>query len=231
MKSRLLAWDGCRNVRDLGGLTTCAGSETRWRAIVRSDTPARLSAAGWSALYAYGIRTIITLRTDGMQEDALTFTPPYADIAVVPVAIEDVTDQEFARRWAASELWGTPLYYPDALQRWPERHAAAVSAIAQAGPGGVLFHCIRGNDRTGIIALLLLALAGVTPDEMIADYVLSPDPDRDTLLARENTTVHDAILSALAGLDIEAYLRMGGAGQEVFDSIRTRLVAAPIGNA
>jgi hypothetical protein len=47
------------------------------------------------------------------------------------------------------------------------------------------FHCIRGHDRTGIIALLLLALVGVTPDEIIADYELSPDPERDELLARE----------------------------------------------
>ena len=75
MKKRVLAWDGCNNVRDLGGLSTGDGHKTRWRAIVRSDTPARLSEAGWSALYAYGIRTIITLRTHGMTEDELNFTP------------------------------------------------------------------------------------------------------------------------------------------------------------
>jgi protein tyrosine/serine phosphatase len=48
-----------------------------------------------------------------------------------------------------------------------------------------VFHCIRGHDRTGIIALLLLALVVVTPDEIIADYELSPDPERDELLVRE----------------------------------------------
>ena len=66
MSERVLYWDGCTNARDLGGLGTSDGRMTRWGAVVRSDTPARLTATGWSALYAYGIRTIITLRTDGM---------------------------------------------------------------------------------------------------------------------------------------------------------------------
>jgi len=43
MENRVLAWDGCTNVRDLGGLKTCDGRLTRWGAVVRSDTPARLT--------------------------------------------------------------------------------------------------------------------------------------------------------------------------------------------
>ncbi len=224
MKKRVLAWDGCSNVRDLGGLRTSDGRLTRWGAIIRSDNPARLSEAGWSALYAYGIRTIITLRTVGMAEDELNFTPRYADIATVQAAIEDITDREFVQQWAATDLWSTPLYYQDALRRWPERHAAAISAIGRAGPGGVLFHCIRGNDRTGIIALLLLALVGVSPEDMVADYELSPDPERDELLAREHSSVREAILRALAGINIDSYLIMGGVSQADLDAVRKRLL-------
>ncbi len=224
MKKRVLTWDGCINVRDLGGLRTFDGHKTRWRALVRSDSPARLSAAGWSALYEYGIRTIITLRTHGMVEDELNFTPRYSDITTVQAEIEDITDKEFLQQWAATNLWGTPLYYQDALRRWPERHAAVISAIAQARPGGVLFHCIRGNDRTGIIALLLLGLAGVIPEDIIADYELSPDPDRDELLRREHSSIREAILNTLAGLDIDSYLKMGGVSQDDLDAVRKRLL-------
>jgi protein-tyrosine phosphatase len=224
MKERVLLWDGCTNVRDLGGLSTADGRTTCWGAVVRSDTPARLTATGWSALYAYGIRTIITLRTYGLEEDELNFTLPHPDLVTVQAAIEDITDKEFVQQWVNTNFWGTPLYYQDALRRWPERHAAVISAIAQAQPGGVLFHCIRGHDRTGIIALLLLALAGVTSDDIIADYVLSPDPDRDELLAREHSSVREAILSALAELDIESYLSMGGAGQGDLAAVRKRLL-------
>jgi hypothetical protein len=224
MNKRILDWEGCSNVRDLGGLRTCDGRTTSWRAVVRSDTPRRLTAAGWSALYDYGIRTILTLRTHGMVEDELNFTSPFSDIATVQVEIEDITDKEFLGQWAKTGLWSTPLYYKDALRRWPEKHAAAITAIAHAQPGGVLFHCIRGHDRTGIIALLLLALAGVAPDEILADYVLSHDPERDEMLLNAHSSVSEAVLGALDGLDLVSYLCMGGASQEDLTAVRNRLL-------
>jgi hypothetical protein len=133
-------------------------------------------------------------------------------------------DKEFVQQWVSTDLWSTPLYYKDALQRWPERHAAVISAIAQAKPGGILFHCVRGHDRTGIMALLLLALAGVAPDEIVSDYALSLDPERDELLARLNTSVRDVILGTLEGLDVERYLLRGGASPEELAVIRKRLL-------
>ena len=96
--------------------------------------------------------------------------------------------------------------------------------IARARPGGVLFHCVRGVDRTGIIALLLLASVGVTADDILADYELSVDPEREVFLAREHTTTRDVILSTLASLDIEAYLREGGLSQTDLETIRARLL-------
>jgi protein-tyrosine phosphatase len=100
-------------------------------------------------------------------------------------------------------------------------------AIAQAQPGGVLFHCIRGHDRTGIIALLLLALAGVAPDDIVADYELSLDPERDALLARQGTSTREVILATLAGLDAEAYLRAGGLSEADLVAVRGRLLEGP----
>jgi protein-tyrosine phosphatase len=224
VSGRILVWDGCRNVRDLGGFGTCDGRTTRFKAVVRSDSPAGLTAKGWSTLHEYGIRTIISLRTIGKEESELDVAPPFSDVATLGLPIEDLTDKEFLHRWAASDLWCTPLYYEDALRRWPERHAAVVSAVARARPGGVLFHCVRGNDRTGIIALLLLALAGVTMDEIVADYELSPDSFRDELLARERSSAKDAIRRALSGLDIDGYLEAGGAKREELAVVRRRLL-------
>lgn len=224
MTERVLAWEGCTNVRDLGGLRTGDGRVTRFGAVIRSDTPARLSAAGWRALHATGVRTIITLRTEGLTEAELDVTPPYPDVVVVQAPVEDMTDVDFARRWAATDLWCTPLYYRDALRRWPERHAAVISAVARVQRGGVLFHCARGNDRTGIVAVLVLALVGVPLDGIIADYELSPDPGREEILAREHSSVREAIRSAMAGLDIERYLCLGGATPDDLAAVRRRLV-------
>jgi hypothetical protein len=223
-EKRILAWEGCTNVRDLGGLSTRDGCTLRPAAVIRSDHPAKLTAAGWSALHAYGVRTIISLRTHGMTEEDPDLAPRPSDLTTIEVAVEDITDMEFARKWASSDLWCTPLYYQDALRRWPKRHAAAISAIARARPGGVLIHCRRGNDRTGIISMLLLALAGVAPEDILADYELSPDLERDELLAREHTSVHDVILGTLAWLDVDAYLLGGGLSPDDLAVMRKRLL-------
>jgi protein tyrosine/serine phosphatase len=192
---------------------------------VRGDHPAKLTESGWTSLYEHGVRTIISLRTHGLDEkDYPVVIPPYSDIQVTSVEIEDVTDQEFVEKWASSELWCTPIYYQDALVRWPHRHAAALKAIAQAKEGGVLFHCKRGHDRTGIIGLLLLSLVGVAPEDILADYALSIDPEREEILANHGTTTRDVILKTIDQLDAEKYLLEGGMTRTDINLLRTRLL-------
>jgi len=223
--NRVLTWEGCNNVRDLGGMDASNGSKTRWGAVVRGDHPSKLTANGWSALYEHDIRTIVSLRTHGFNEkDHPIVVPPQSDIQVVSVEIEDVTNEEFVEKWATSDLWGTPLYWTDALNLWAHRHAAALKAIAQAQSGGVLFHCIRGYDRTGIITFLLLALVGVSLEDITADYELSVDPARDQLLSERNTNAYEVLQKTLEGINIENYLIEGGMTQNDIDAIRARFL-------
>lgn len=224
IRNRQLKWDGCQNVRDLGGLSTRNGQKTRWGAVVRSGDPSKLTVSGWASLYAHGIRTIVSLQTDGLSENNLDAVSHPSDIATVRAAIEDISDTEFVQQWVDSDLWCTPLYYQDALRRWPERHAAAITAIAQARPGGVLIHCGRGNDRTGIMALLLLALVGVEPDDIAKDYELSPDPHRDEFLESKHTSSREVILATLARLDVECYLLAGGLSKSDLEAVRERFL-------
>ncbi len=51
---RHLDWDGCFNVRDLGGLPAAGGGVTRWGAAVRADALDELTDAGWAALGELG---------------------------------------------------------------------------------------------------------------------------------------------------------------------------------
>jgi protein tyrosine/serine phosphatase len=196
----------------------------RWGALVRADHPNKLSAAGWTALYAHGIRTIISLETDGIEDESVVLPQDYNGLMVVPAAIEDLSDKQFLEVWAKSGLWSTPLYYRDAIARWPARHAAVFLAIARAQAGGVLFHCARGVDRTGIIGLMLLSLLGVPRDQIAEDYLLSVDPERDLLLQEQGTTAREVILNTLKELDMPAYLLGAGVSPAEIDTLKERLL-------
>jgi hypothetical protein len=134
---RHLDWEGCCNARDLGGLPTTDGRTTRRGAVARSERLDELTAAGWSALEAHGIRTIVDLRNHDERRPLGDRCP--ASVAIVHVPLDDRADTRFWDRWG--HLDGTPLFFRPFLDAKPERCAAALEAIANAGPGGVLFHC------------------------------------------------------------------------------------------
>jgi protein tyrosine/serine phosphatase len=217
---RHLQWEGCFNVRDLGGFPTRAGGATAWGAVVRSDSPAALTDAGWNALRAHGVRTIVDLRDASEREEL----PARAELDAVHVPVLDFGDAGFWDPLRGS--WDTPRFYRAALEHWQPRFAEAVVAVARAEPGAVLVHCQVGRDRTGLVCALLLSLAGVPAEEVAADYALSAerlrplydrllseaaDDDARERLNRDNNSKAEWMLSVLESLDTERYLLAGGA--------------------
>lgn len=167
-RSRVLSWDGCCNVRDLGGLPLEGGGETGFGAVVRSDDVTLLTESGWRALSEYGITRIVDLRHEH---------PPYeppVEIVRVPLldppgideineVLADVDDPAVWRR-------DSYLFF---LERFPQKFARAVSAVAAESDGTVLVHCAGGVDRTGLVSALLLRTAGVGIDAIAEDYAAS----------------------------------------------------------
>jgi protein-tyrosine phosphatase len=47
--------------------------------------------------------------------------------------------------------------------------------VVASAPGGVLFHCAAGKDRTGIFAAVLLEALGAEPDDIVSDYARTAD--------------------------------------------------------
>ena len=70
-------------------------------------------------------------------------------------------DTEFWSQWLDRPEFGTPHYYGPWLERFPDRAARTLAAIARAQPGGVAYHCGIGRDRTGLITMLICAALGV----------------------------------------------------------------------
>jgi protein-tyrosine phosphatase len=232
---RHLSWDGCLNVRDLGGLPTHDGRVTRFGAVVRSDASDELSSAGWEALTSHGVRTIVDLR-DASERRA---DARREEIDVLHVPVIDFDDAEFWREWQWLEVRDMAGFYRSILERWPERFAEAVATVAHAKPGCVLVHCLVGRDRTGLVSAFLLTLAGVPRDVIVADYALSAarlqprydawiaaagSEDKRERLRRENTSDASFLESVLDAIDVEDYLRSAGTTDDDIQAVRARLV-------
>lgn len=72
----------------------------------------------------------------------------------------DPVGTPFYEHWKKIDNLASPLYFPAMLAEHPQPVIAAVRTIASAAPGCVAFHCAGGKDRTGLVALVLLTLAG-----------------------------------------------------------------------
>ena len=75
--------------------------------------------------------------------------------------------------------------------------------------------------------MIVLALAGVAPGDVAADYGLSdrrlPDPDAEEFLTRTGSSAAEVVLSTLASLDLAAELRRGGLADDDLARLRSRL--------
>ena len=245
--SRELIWDGCLNVRDLGGHPTGDGGETRFGSVVRADSVGQLSPAGWEALVAYGIRTVIDLRGDHERDED---PPGELPVDVLHVPFMEASEAEWEEIAEQLEKLdelpvadGTREAYLIFLECFKPNVGAAVRAVAEAPEGGVVVHCVGGKDRTGLLTALLLQVAGVATEEIAADYALSEDrlrPRHDAWLEAAETkaerrrleritqTPPEVITGVFGELErrygsIDAYLRSAGVSDEEIARARSRL--------
>ena len=176
---RDLDWDGCVNVRDLGGLPTADGRVTARGVLVRADNVRRLTGRGWADAWSYGIRTILDLRSDG-ERSGDAAVPREFHVATVSLFADFDGDPAY-RAELVQRVGGrgareaNRVLYTEALQRNRPSFRAAFEATADTPEGGVLVHCAGGKDRTGVLAALLLRLADVPLHVVAADYERSEE--------------------------------------------------------
>ncbi|MFN8217102.1 MAG: tyrosine-protein phosphatase [Solirubrobacterales bacterium] len=181
-----LDWEGCVNVRDLGGLPTADGGSLREGVLIRADSLLELTARGWAAVGAAGVTAVVDLRDHdapasapppdlGIEVTRVELYPEYA-LPIAELAAADATDRPGGDDLAA--FFGRR--YVDKLERRSSLVAEAVAAIA-AADGPAVVHCQAGKDRTGVIVALVLRLAGVPIEAVVADYVLSETDGRVAL--------------------------------------------------
>lgn len=164
--ARRLALTTIRNTRDLGGFPV-PGGVTRYGAFVRSEAPIDFSQEDLHRLLDYGIRTSIDLRSEmerSRRPSQLADRTDYRRIPLISGLASFMTksDDEFN--------WG------DHYIRFMEDGAIWLRDVLKAcaeAQDAVLIHCSAGKDRTGIIVACLLSIAGVSEEDIEADYCIS----------------------------------------------------------
>ena len=235
-QSRALEFPNLLNARDLGGYATTDGAQTRWRSLLRADDLSQLTEPGLQALADYGVRTILDLRWPQEAERHPSPVParlPQLRYARISLLTRTEDEWRLRSRDAAKELWKCEVL--DQV-RAELRHV--LGFIAAAPPEPLLFHCVAGKDRTGLIAALLLALADATPEAIARDYSVSGENLREGYLQRYADTHRALVLEALrcpeegaynmlAVLEraggVRAYLAQIGLSPQEIERLRARL--------
>lgn len=233
---RLLSFPALLNARDLGGYPTIDGGQTRWRSLLRSDDLAQLTPNGVRALADYGVRTVLDLRwAEEIELNPSPIAAHAAQIRYVHVSLLARTPDEWRglSNSCEKEMWKCAV-----LERVRPQMKDVLKVIAAAGQEPLLFHCVAGKDRTGIIAALMLTLADVRPEDIASDYAESTQMLSDAYLERYRDAdpqdilesvrcpeegVHNMLAYLAEQGGIRGYLRAIGLNEMEIARLRARL--------
>ncbi len=168
--------EGACNVRDVGGLPTVDGRETRPGVLLRSDNLQDLTPKDIEVLSGLGLGTVLDLRTDA--EVQMTGPGPLRATSVTHLFLDliphgfdgrdELVERAIPHEDAAEHAMDH--FYLDYVQHAPAEMATALRTIADPHSRAVLVHCAAGKDRTGVVVAVALSLVGVRRDAVVADY-------------------------------------------------------------
>lgn len=258
------------NSRELGGLPTTDGGVVASGVLFRSDALGGLTHIGTRALADQRIGTVIDLRTDAERSRSADALPADGSVRLVALSVQGGAMDELVQQLLPSsdgvalteaQIAGIVDQVPtledlyiailDSSAAQFAEVARAVVTAADTDRPGVLFHCTAGKDRTGLAAALLLSVAGVPRDAIVADYTRTgenlagefadaltglitalgvPLTPRLKTLATESPA--SAIEAALDWIDTthgdaSAYLRTGGFTPADLEALEQALRATP----
>ena len=167
---REIVFEGCFNFRDLGGYLTSDGRWTRWRRLFRSDHLALLSDGDCQRMERdLGIMTVLDLRDT---ETVAARGPARlgARCVNVPLLSDDVVAQ-YGQKIAESSPRTFMRHTRD--DATAEAVAAVFALLADESSYPLVFHCLGGKDRTGLVAALVLGALGVSDEDIVRDYAMT----------------------------------------------------------
>lgn len=173
------------NTRDLGGYPINHHDITRWKRYFRSDYPKHIQPEDHYWIDQIQLKAVIDLRTD---EEVAASTHPFSNHEVISyyhLSLFDSFDSHNAKVGDVSQDEKLKMMYISILQEERDRVKKVFDVMLKHDTGSILFHCTAGKDRTGMIAMLLLGLAGVSDEDVIANYEVSFTHNRNSKEMKE----------------------------------------------
>lgn len=182
--------EGPKNCRELGGYPTKDGKVTRTHIFLRSDSLDQLTKSDEEFLLNYGLRLVVDLRgrfeAVGLHDRIDRKEIEYREVPLLDgLHTEFIHDELVAQDRDEIPKTMEGMYVLICEQEQPEI-AKALHDLISFDDGCALFHCTAGKDRTGIISMLLLEIAGVPEDVIVADYAESAQ-DKSVQVKTEET--------------------------------------------
>jgi len=176
-KFRCLPLQTLYNVRDLGGYLALDGCRTVSGRFLRADAPVRLNQYDRQLLLHYPVRTVIDLRSQSELRQQPHNLKDCSEISYFNIPLlGDELDGEIAmlkQQKTGNRAIDLSDLYIYILDNAHQAIGKVMNCLAHAPEGACFFNCSHGKDRTGLIAALLLLLAGVSEKDVIDDYKIS----------------------------------------------------------
>ena len=250
--SRPIALEGASNFRDLGGYQGLDGRRLQWRKLYRSAHLAHLTQDDLNQLKTLGVSRSADFR--GLGESAhLAYNWPQLSRHAL------IVEPTVVQRAQSMIEKGQDLTAGDTVELMHDTYRSFVNVygqrfaeffeLLQTNDDPLVFHCTAGKDRTGLAAALLLSLAGVPREAIVADYTLTETnlagpfsqaltglitgmgipltPRLTTLATKSPASAIETALDWIAAEhgDAAAYLRSGGLSIDEVEALRRVLLA------
>jgi protein-tyrosine phosphatase len=172
---------GALNFRDLGGLPAGPARRTRPGVLFRSDTLQALTDDDVDLLVErVGLEAVFDLRVgaEAVQQGRGPLVGRDVTYLNAPLREAEPNDEPAERQALIFSLMH--------LEAKTSVLGSVVRAAAAFAGRPTVVHCAAGKDRTGLVVTLLLSLAGVDPEAIVADYLAS-GPNMAVIMRRFGT--------------------------------------------
>ncbi|MDR1562442.1 MAG: tyrosine-protein phosphatase [Dysgonamonadaceae bacterium] len=175
---RIISLEGPFNFRDLGGYYTESNRQVKWGKLFRSSSLTMLTRRDVKTLKRLNINTIIDLRTEAEQ-----YKYPYRyrakQVFSVPLLgnpngprfwLDKILSGQIGKEDVTSYLSVVNTFF---LENNSQYFKQVFDILVDDKNYPVIFNCMHGNDRTGVVSALVLFALGVDWNQTLDDWLMS----------------------------------------------------------